>query len=223
MTICLNRSNPFDELAPFYDRWFETPLGAQVGALERRLLWHLSEPRPGERALEVGIGTGYFARPLREAGVQVAGVDLSLPMLREAVRKGLRGSLVQGDAQALPLADGQFDLVYTVTMLEFVPEPERAVAALWAAVRPGGRLVVAVLNAWSPWARRKEPPYDRAHFYSPPALRRLLGCYGRVQWGSTVFFLPDGRLQRYSAGLEALGGSCLRPFGAFLVARVNKQ
>ncbi len=215
--------NPFDELAPFYDAWFALPLGAQVWALERRLLLRLAGPQPGERALEVGIGTGHFARAMVEAGLQVAGVDLSLPMLREAARKGLPAGLVRADARALPLAGEWFDLVYTVTMLEFVPEPERAIAAMWAAVRPGGRLVVAVLNAWSPWARRKAPPYDRACFFSPAALRQLLGRYGRVQWGSTVFFLPDGRLRRHSDSLEALGRWCLRPFGAFLVARVQKK
>jgi len=222
------QANPFDELAPFYDSWFDTPLGAAVGALERGLLLRLARPQPGERALEVGVGTGYFARALAEAGARVVGVDLSQPMLRQAaVGAGLGPApadlaLVRGDARALPLAAAQFDLVLTVTMLEFVPEPERAIAEMWAAVRSGGRLVVAVLNAWSPWARRREPPFDRAHYYSPPALRRLLGGYGRVQRGSTVFFLPDGRLRRYSACLEALGRSILRPFGALLIGRVDK-
>ncbi len=214
------QANPFDELAPFYDSWFSTPLGTVVGRLERNLLLHLARPVRGERALEVGIGTGYFAQALVEAGAQVAGVDLSLPMLRQAAGKGL--PVVRGDAQALPIRRGQFDLVLTVTMLEFVRDPARAVAEMWAAVRPGGCLVVAVLNAWSPWARRKAPPFDQARFFSPPALRRLLRPYGRVRWASTVFFLPDGRLVRHSDRLEALGRHGLRPFGALLVGRVDK-
>ena len=214
--------NPFDDIAPFYDAWFETPLGAKVAGLERRLLLRLARPRPGERALEVGVGTGYFARWVAEAGAQVTGVDLSWPMLRQAARKGLPLRLVQGDALALPFAEGQFDLAYTMTMLEFVPDPTQAVAGMWRVLRPGGRLVAAVLNAWSPWARRKAPPYDRAHFFTPPELVQLLGRYGPVRWASTIFFLPDGRLLRLSGCLERLGGSLLRPFGAFLVAGVMK-
>ena len=110
-------ANPFDALAPFYDSWYSTPLGAVVGRHERDLLLCLARPGRGERALEVGIGTGYFAQALIEAGVHVAGVDLSLPMLRQAAGKGL--PVVRGDAQALPIRREQFDLVLTVTMLEF--------------------------------------------------------------------------------------------------------
>lgn len=216
------QSNPFEELAPFYDSWFESPLGARVAALERDLLLRLAAPRPGELALEVGVGTGWFARYVLEAGAQVSGVDLAQPMLALAARKGQPLGLVRGDALALPVRRGAFDLAYTVTMLEFVADPARAVAEMWAALRPGGRLVAAVLNAWSPWAWRKAPPFDRAHYFAPPELKRLLGRYGRVRWASTVFFLPSGRGMGQSSRLEALGRTVLRPFGALLVARVDK-
>jgi len=215
--------NPFDELAASYDSWFASPLGAQVAGLERALLARMAAPQPGELALEVGIGTGYFAAALIEAGARVAGVDLSQPMLAQAARKGLPLGLVRGDALHLPLQPGAFDLAYTVTMLEFVADPARAIAGMWAALRPGGRLVAAVLNRWSPWALRQAPPFDRAHYFSPPELARLLGRYGRVRWASTVFFLPGGHGQAHSRTLEALGRTVLRPFGAFLVARVDKD
>ncbi len=214
--------NPFDALAPLYDSWFESPMGARVAALERALFSRLAAPRPGETALEVGVGTGFFAREVCAAGARVAGVDLSQPMLEQAAQKGMPLALVRADALALPLQREAFDLVYTVTMLEFVPDPERAVAEMWAALRPGGRLVAAVLNAWSPWALRKAPPFDRAHYFSPPELARLLGRDGRVRWASSVFFLPNGRGMGQAGRLEALGRTVLRPFGAFLVARVEK-
>ena len=216
-------TNPFDSLAPLYDSWFDSPLGARVGALERRLFLRLAQPKPGELALEVGIGTGWFARDVVAAGAHLAGVDLSQPMLAEAARKGLPWGLVRGDALALPLRPATFDLAYTVTMLEFVPDAAQAVAAMWEALRPGGRLVAAVLNAWSPWALRKAPPFDRAHYFSPPELRRLLGRYGRARWASTVHFLPSGQGLGQSERLELLGRSILRPFGALLVARVDKN
>ncbi len=216
------QTNPFDELAPFYDSWFDTPLGRVAGALEGDLLLQMAEPALGERALEVGVGTGFFARLVVGARAQVVGVDASWPMLRQAAAKGLPASLIQGDAHALPLQPERFDLVYTVTMLEFVRDPAAAVASMWAAVRPGGRLVVAVLNRWSPWAWRKAPPFDRAHFFSPPELVRLLRRYGRVRWSSSLFVLPNGRGLGHAGLLEGLGRTCLRPFGALLVARVHK-
>ncbi len=215
-------TNPFDELASAYDSWFGSPLGAEVAGLERALLVRQAAPQRGEFALEVGIGTGYFARTMLEAGARVAGVDLSQAMLAEAARKGLPLGLVRGDALRLPVQPGAFDLAYTVTMLEFVADPAQAIAGMWAALRPGGRLVAAVLNRWSPWALRKAPPFDRAHYFSPVELARLLGRYGRVRWASTVFFLPSGQGLAHSRRLEALGRTILRPFGAFLVASVDK-
>jgi len=218
-----SHTNPFDSLAPSYDSWFDSPLGARVGALERRLFLHMAQPEPGELALEVGIGTGWFARDVVASGAHLVGVDLSQPMLAEAARKGLPWGLVRGDALALPVRPAAFDLAYTVTMLEFVSDPARALDAMWQALRPGGRLVAAVLNAWSLWAQRKAPPFDQAHYFSPCELARLLGRYGRVRWASTVFFLPSGRGLGQSERLEALGRSLLRPFGALLVARVDKN
>jgi SAM-dependent methyltransferase len=242
-------ANPFDRLAPFYDSWFELPIGTIVDTLERNLLFGLARPRPGECVLDVGTGTGHFARYVVEDGATVIGTDLSWPMLREAAGKlvsSLRSgqalseaegeiplSLVQADATALPfryssapLAKGTqgavFDLVLSVTMLEFVRDPQRAIDEMWSAVKPGGRLVVAVLNAWSPWALRREAPYDQAHLYSPIELQRLLGQYGKVTWGSAVFFLPNGWGSRQAWPLERIGRRFLKPFGALLVGRVDK-
>jgi ubiquinone/menaquinone biosynthesis C-methylase UbiE len=216
------RGNPFDELAPYYDDWFETPLGRVAGALERELFLRLARPAPGERALEVGVGTGYFARYVAEAGAAVVGVDTSRPMLQAAARKRLPLALVQADALALPFEAARFGLVYAVTVLEFVRDRVRAVEEMWRTVRPGGRLVVAGLNRRSPWARRQAPPFDRAHLFSPAELVHLLDRFGRVRWGSSVFFLPNGRGLRCAGALEAVGRVGLRPCGALLVARVDK-
>jgi len=211
--------NPFDELARLYDAWYQEPPGSVAGGLEREILLRMAQPRPGMCALEVGVGTGYFAQVVAETGAQVVGVDISMPMLREAARKDSPAALLRGDTLALPFDDGTFDLVYAITMLEFVPQAGQAIAEMW---RVGtGRLVIGVLNRWSPWARRKAPPFDQAHYYSPPELCRLLAPYGRVRWGSSVIFLPGGRLLRWARLLEWLGRGPLRPFGALLMASVT--
>jgi ubiquinone/menaquinone biosynthesis C-methylase UbiE len=216
------QSNPFDQAAPFYDEWFSSPSGAKVAELEQRLLLEMINLQPGERVLEAGVGTGYFAHSLVRAGGQVCGIDLSLAMLRQAASKGFPIHLVQADASALPCSPGRFDLALTITMLEFVSDPAAVLTDLWKTIRPGGRLVVAALNAWSPWARNPAPPLDQAHFFSPPELSALLSQLGSCHWSSAVFFLPDGRLLRQADLLERLGRRFLRPYGAFLVGRVDK-
>jgi ubiquinone/menaquinone biosynthesis C-methylase UbiE len=227
----------FDSVAQYYDSWFDLPLGQTVDALEKDLLYGLAHPHAGERALDMGTGTGHFAFDLAGHGLEVVGVELSPAMLAVAraralpVRPATAGSvhLVHGDAAALPLAPATFDLVLSVTALEFVADRQRALAEMWRAVRPGGRLVVGALNALSPWAwarrresHKQETPFSHAHFCAPWEFWRLLRALGPVTWSSSVFAGPHGAGQRWAWGLERVGRAALRPFGALLVGRVTK-
>lgn len=227
----------FDAAAPYYDSWFDLALGQTVDALEKDLLYGLANLRSGERALDVGTGTGHFALDLAGRGLEVVGVELSSAML--AVARGKAPvlwpaspgvvHLVRSDAATLPVASAAFDLVLSVTALEFVANPQRAVEEMWRAVRPGGGLVVGVLNALSPWAwarrresEKQETPFSHAHFFAPWEFLRLLRILGPVTWSSSVFIGPHGAGQRWAFGLERAGRSLLRPFGALLVGRVTK-
>ncbi len=104
---------------------------------------------PGERVLEVGGGPGYLWRENRARLPQALAVcftDLSPGMLSEA-RRGLAGdarfAFASLDAQALPFADGDFDLVIANHMLYHVPDLPRALRELARVLRRGGRLCAA--------------------------------------------------------------------------------
>ena len=219
----------FDRVATVYDSWFETPLGHRVDQLEKDLLYGLAQPRLGERALDVGAGTGYSSLDLAALGLSVVAVDLSAPMLDVARAKGAAVQLLRGDAATLPLASESFDLVLSVTALEFFARPQDALDEMWRVVRPGGRLVVGVLNDWSPWARarrresrQQETPFSHAHFYTPGEFVRALRRLGAVTWSSSVFVGPGGRGLRWAWQLERVGRALLKPFGALLVGRIIK-
>ncbi|MFH1084718.1 MAG: class I SAM-dependent methyltransferase [Chloroflexota bacterium] len=227
--------NPFEAeaLAAGYDAWFKTPLGAAVDRLERALIGRLAQPRPGERALDVGTGTGHYAGWLARGGLTVTGLDSSAAMLNVARAKGsdARGAplWVLGDAAHLPYADGAFDLVLSVTALEFMPAPERALDEMWRVTASGGRLVVAVLNADSAFgraylaqARQEETPFRHAQLYMAATFLRMLGRYGKVRWNSSVFFWPTRASLRGVDWLERLGRTVARRHGALLVGRVDK-
>jgi len=107
-------------------------------------------PRGDERALELGAGTGIFARALaaRLARGSVLALELDPEQLARA-RADSDGAanleLRQGDACAPPLRReewGAFDLVHARFLLEHLAEPARAVLAMARAVRPGGRVVL---------------------------------------------------------------------------------
>ena len=103
----------------------------------------------GERALDVGCGSGVVARDMARRvapnGAAI-GVDPSpalLTVARElAELDGLGESLQfrEGDARALPFTDGQFDVVVAATALSHIPDGERAIPELVRVTRPGGRV-----------------------------------------------------------------------------------
>src|SRR5207245_4904067 len=97
----------FDRAAARYDatRGFPPETEAEVAAL-------LAAELAGRgRCLEIGVGTGRIAVPLRRSGVDVYGVDISVAILREPLRKGESGPLpwvAYADATALPFDDASF-------------------------------------------------------------------------------------------------------------------
>lgn len=107
--------------------------------------------RRGQRALDVGCGTGYLARLLARAvgpSGQVVGIDPSREMIEYATGKaGGTGNLrfQVGTAEALDLPSELFDVVVTSLMLHHLPEDLRvpALREMYRVLRPGGTLVVA--------------------------------------------------------------------------------
>lgn len=233
--MSLKSPNPFADpaQAASYDGWFESPMGRLIGRLQGALVERLAQPRAGERALDVGTGTGLYALRLAAKGLRVTGCDASEAMLAVAARKGTSVKWCLAEAAHLPFADGAFDLVLSVTMLEFVPNPLRALEEMLRVTAPGGRLVVAVLNAESAWgrfyraqARAMETPFRYAHLFTPgefaSLLRQVRGDARSVQWSSSVFFGPSGCAAWAGILLERLGQWLWKERGALLVGRIEK-
>ncbi len=113
-----------------YEAWFSTPLGRAMDAAEAAAVLELAAPRPGERVLDAGCGTGIYTRRLLAAGATATGLDGDSQMLAAACLRAPSATLVEGDVTALPFADGTFDLSLAVTLLCFVEHPQRAVEEL---------------------------------------------------------------------------------------------
>jgi ubiquinone/menaquinone biosynthesis C-methylase UbiE len=141
------RKNP--SACPYNQRfWVMAP---HPGITRKRMLAIL-EPSAGERILEIGPGTGYYAIPVAEhlPGGTLAVFDIQQEMLdhvkREADKRGITNvEPTLGDAQALPYDDGSFDAAYLVTVLGEIPDQDAALSEVARVIRPGGRLVVGEL------------------------------------------------------------------------------
>ena len=98
----------------------------------------LLDPRPGERILDLGCGDGVLTEKLAEQGCEVVGVDASEQMIEAARRKGLDAHVVDGQALAF---DAEFDAVFSNAALHWMQQPDKVVAGVCRALRPGGRFV----------------------------------------------------------------------------------
>jgi ubiquinone/menaquinone biosynthesis C-methylase UbiE len=128
-----------------------------VGRLFRQLAERFLEGvplKPGDRVLDVACGTGIVARvaaPRVAPSGKVVGFDLNEGMLAVAracsAEEGTSIAWKQGDATALPFADGEFDVVLCQQGLQFVPDKARALAEMRRVVAPGGVIALGVFGA----------------------------------------------------------------------------
>lgn len=155
----------------------------------------------GARVLDVGCGTGHLSQPLAGAN-SVAGVDLSLGMLRFAGAKGI--SPVKGSGLDLPFRDGLFDLVLATSVIQLIPDGEGFVRELARVARPGGRIIVTTINARNAAiavlriVERKK--YRHFRLYSIGELRRLAAAAGADARRAALVYFPFGRVKRVSGG-----------------------
>jgi ubiquinone/menaquinone biosynthesis C-methylase UbiE len=97
---------------------------------------------PGKRWLEIGCGTGLFTEMLVDTAqpAEAIAIDPSAAQIREATTKAVakRVDFRIADAQALPFGNQEFDLAVSALVINFIPDPSRAMAELKRVVRPGG-------------------------------------------------------------------------------------
>jgi SAM-dependent methyltransferase len=156
---------------------------------------------PGDRVLDMGCGAGRHAFEMfrrggdviafDQDGDELAGVLEIFGAMREQgeVPVGADADIKQGDALAMPFADGEFDRIVASEVLEHIPDDETAIAELVRVLRPGGTIAVTVPR-WLPekicWA--------------------LSDQYHEVEGGHVRIYTGDelvGKLR--AAGLEYLG------------------
>jgi len=133
---------------PLYDLWakfYDATFGRLVERRQRVALAAL-RPRPGQRVLDLGVGTG-MTLPYYPPGVHVVGMDLSAGMLEKAREKAEREDLagvelVQGDAMHPPFAPRSFDHVLVTHVISVVSDPARLLRVARTLVKPGGRVVI---------------------------------------------------------------------------------
>jgi SAM-dependent methyltransferase len=156
----------------------------------------------GTLILDAGCGMGRYLRVAGEAGARVVGLDLS-----EATRaaRDLTSDLadvliLRGDLLRPPLAEGTFDHIYSIGVLDHTPDPRQAFLALARLLKPGGRIAI--------WVYQKERPL----------LERIIGVHRAVSRRLPLSVLLG--LSRLMAPIGGIKRSLLRSRNK-LVSRIG--
>lgn len=146
---------------------------------------------PGSRLLDVGCGAGQLALIAARAGARVTGCDIATNWLEaardRAAAEGLNITFDEGDAEALPYDDGQFDVVTSLVGAMFAPRPDLVAAELTRVCRPGG--MIAMAN-WTPGGFVGQMFKAISSYIAPP------GMPSPVLWGDESIVR-----QRLNAGI----------------------
>ena len=205
----------FDRIAPVYDL-MNRLMTAGLDQRWRRLTVE-AVVRPGDRVLDACCGTGDLAIAAARAGGEVTGLDFSPHMLERARRKSHSVTWVEGDALALPFADGSFDAATVGFGVRTLSDLERGLRELRRVLRAGGR--VAVLEITRPkgvlrpfyalWFDRIVPllgrvlPGGAAYTYLPASVRRFPGPEELAAMLADAGF-AEPRFRLFAGGIVAL-------------------
>jgi ubiquinone/menaquinone biosynthesis C-methylase UbiE len=150
------------------------------------------------RVLDIGCGTGQLAVRIGAALPQVAvvGCDFSIGMLQHAAARSDAIRWVGGDAGRMPFRDAAFDAVVSTEAFHWFPDQDRALREFYRVLKPGGRLLLALVN--TPTALVSEVMHAGSRlvgepFYWPTTaqMRRRVEHAGfRVERQQRIFRLP---------------------------------
>jgi protein-L-isoaspartate(D-aspartate) O-methyltransferase len=145
----------------------------------------------GQRVLDVGCGKGYLLYELKRLvpGLEVRGLDVSEYALANA-KEEVRPLLDPGEAQALPYADGAFDLVLSITTLHnlYIHDLERALREIERVRRGGAYVVVESYRNQAEKDNLLNWQLTCECFFTPEEWRWLFEGFGYTGDYSFIFF-----------------------------------
>ena len=200
----------YERLASVYDLTFGPTLHpGRLHARERMVIG------PGDRILEVGVGTG-ISLPDYARSNRLVGIDISAPMLRKAKERvdnfGLSNveALAVMDAKHLAFPDDSFDVIVAQYVITAVPDPEATLDEFARVLKPGGEIVLVNHIGAENGARKA---FELA--FAP--LARRLGWRPEFPWARLTAW--QGRMP----GIHFIERKPMPPLGHFSLIRYGKE
>jgi len=140
--VALAGTERWERVKPFSTPGYDDVAEAAQLVHDFGMALRVLEPKPGERALDLGAGSCWVSEWLQRLNIETVSVDLSESLLRIG-RSRLRedSAVVCADLEVLPLADASCDLAVCLNALHHVPNRQRALESIRRVLRPGGRVL----------------------------------------------------------------------------------
>lgn len=169
---------------------------------ERRIAGWASHLGAGESLLDVGCGAGVLVQVAHRSYTHAVGLDVGFRWLIVARRgleeAGIAPRLVCGCADHLPFADGTFDTITSVALLEHLPSASLALGEFARVQKPGGRTIVWTSNRYS------LAPEPHVRIWGVGFLpRRLMPAF--VRWRRGLAYTGKTLLSRFELARTAVG------------------
>ncbi|MBL7130983.1 MAG: class I SAM-dependent methyltransferase [Candidatus Omnitrophica bacterium] len=180
-------SSIFDRYYKKYDAWYDRNKFAYLSELKaiRKVL-----PKRGE-GLEIGVGTGKFAAPLKIT----IGIDPSKNMIDIAQKRGVDAHL--GTGERLPFRNAVFDYVAIIITICFVKDPQKVLKESRRVLKKNGKIIVGIIDKdnflGKYYQKKKSIFYKQAKFFNVKEVRNLLNNAGffKFSYYQTLYKLPS--------------------------------
>jgi trans-aconitate methyltransferase len=189
----------------------------------------LLDPKPGERILDLGCGTGYLTSLIAAAGARAIGIDNSADMIKKAKSEYPQLDFELSSATNFHFAE-QFDAIFSNAVLHWVLEKEKAIDRMYENLRPGGRIVMemggkgnissiaaAAKKVGSTHFPQREPVFNVWYFPSLSSYTTLLEARGfRVTYAA--HFDRETELKDSESGIK----DWIKMFGSSFLAGLDE-
>lgn len=181
------------EIANKYDDYYQSILGKEIDHIEQNIISTLIKDIPRSEMLELGCGTGHWSNYFTQQGFRVTGIDTSDAMLQVARYKNIDAEFKLGNAENIPFENESFDIISSITMLEFVDNQDNVIQEIRRVLRKGGWLILGSLNTNSCIGKNKENDevFKNAIFFTIDDLKLLLKKIGDPIFEMGIYMKSD--------------------------------
>lgn len=226
-TSCVNVAPMILDVVDLRD-FYASSLGSIARRMIRRQVRALWPDLRGTRVLGFGYATPYLSPFVDEAERVAAVMPTRMGVLAwpERITEERNLALVAHEDE-IPLPDLSVDRILVVHGLEYSENAHLMLREMWRVLADGGRLMVAVPNRRSIWARTDHTPFGHGHPFSTEQLNKALrqSMFTPVRDARALFFPPSRRRFWLSAApaWERMGLRWLNPVGGVTIVEATKQ